>query len=336
MIHYDPVEFYGTIHNKSSGHSYARFQELQLRKGDMIDVVYVNDVMPYVTKPINDWNLENEQKTMPEMFPALCPICGAEVIVSDSGKSAKCPNPDCGGRQLARMVNSCAKLGMDGFGESTIAQIGKYHLHEMFDLLTCENWEEELHIRGFGPVEASNVHNQVIALCNREITDAQILGSVGFTGISTKTWELILPEIDYDKLHEMFNMLDPSKIYYKRTVEFLSSIKGIGPATADTIAREFTYFQKDADWIFQHGKVVKFVPRTGKKIRFTGFRDKAFCEYLNSIGFLADDDADVTRDTYVLLVPDSSYQSKKTQKAKRQNIMIVPINEFRENIERYK
>ena len=176
----------------------------------------------------------------------------------------------------------------------------------------------------------------MVALCNREITDAQILGSVGFTGISTKTWELILPEIDYDKLHEMFNMLDPSKIYYKRTVEFLSSIKGIGPATADTIAREFTYFQKDADWIFQHGKVVKFVPRTGKKIRFTGFRDKAFCEYLNSIGFLADDDADVTRDTYVLLVPDASYQSKKTQKAKRQNIMIVPINEFRENIESYK
>ena len=40
--------------------------------------------------------------------------------------------------------------------------------------------------------------------------------------------------------------------------------------------------------------------------------------------------------TKVLLVPDASYQSKKTQKAKRQNIMIVPINEFRENIERYK
>lgn len=336
MIHYDPVEFYGTIHNKSSGHSYARFQELQLRKGDMIDVEYVNDVMPYVTKPINDWNLENEQKMMPEPFPHLCPICGAEVIVSDSGKSARCPNPDCGGRQLARMVNSCAKLGLDGFGEATVAQIGKYHLHEMFDLLTCENWEEELHIRGFGPIEAANAHNQIMALTSREITDAQLLGSVGFTGISTKTWELVLPEIDYDKLREMFNMLDPSKIYYKRTVNFLSSIKGIGPATADTIAREFTYFQKDVDWVIQHGKVVRFVPRTGKKIRFTGFRDKAFCEYLNSIGFLADDDADVTKDTFVLLVPDSSFQSKKTQKAKKQNILIVPVNEFRENIENYK
>ena len=336
MIHYDPVEFYGTIHNKSSGHSYARFQELQLRKGDMVDVEYVNDVMPYVSKPMNDWNLENEQKIAPEQFPHICPICGSEVVVSDSGKSAKCPNPDCGGRQLSRMVNSCAKLGMDGFGESTIAQIGKYHLCEMFELLTADNWEEELRIRGFGPVEAMNAHNQVVYLLNREINEAQLLGSVGFTSISTKTWELILPEIDYGKLHEMFNMLDPSRIYYKRTVEFLSSIKGIGPATADTIAREFTYFQNDVDWVIQHGKVTKYIPKTGKKIRFTGFRDKALCEYLNSIGFLADDNADVTRDTFVLLVPDSSYRSNKIQKAKRFNIPIVPVNEFRENVESYK
>ena len=336
MIHYDPVEFYGTIHNKSSGHSYARFQELSLRKGDMVDVEYVNDVMPYVTKPINDWNLENEQKCAPEPFPATCPICGGPVTVSDSGKSAKCTNPDCGGRQLARMVNSCSKLGMDGFGESTIAQIGKYHLHEMFELVTQDNWEEELRIRGFGPVESANIHNQVIALLSREITDAQVLGSVGFTGISTKTWELILPEIDYNKLHEMFNMLDPSRIYYNRTVSFLASIKGIGPATADTIAREFTYFQKDVDWIIAHGKVFQFIPRIGKKIRFSGFRDKALCEYLNSVGFLADDDADVSKDTFALLVPDTSFQSSKTRKAKRYGIMIIPVNEFKENIESYK
>ena len=336
MIHYDPVEFYGTIHNKSSGHSYARFQELQLRIGDAIDVEYVNDVMPYVTKPMNDWNIENEQKVLPEMFPHLCPICGAEIVVSDSGKSAKCPNPDCGGRQLSRMVNSCAKLGMDGFGEATIAQIGKYHLHEMFELLTQDNWEEELRIRGFGPIEATNVHNQVISLLNREITDAQLMGSVGFTGISTKTFELILPVIDYHKLREMFNMLDPSKIYYKRTVNFMASIKGIGPATADTIAREFTYFQKDIDWVFQHGKVVRFVPRSGKKVRFSGFRDKILCEYLNSLGFLADDEADLTKDTYVLLVPDVSYVSKTVEKARRFNIQIVPVNEFKENIESYK
>ena len=234
------------------------------------------------------------------------------------------------------MVNSCAKLGMDGFGESTIAQIGKYHLHEMFELLTHNDWEEELRIRGFGPVEAMNIHNQVISLMNREINEAQLLGSVGFTGISNKTWEIILPEFDYSTLHQLFNAHDQSDAYHKMIVQTLSSIKGIGPMTADTIVREFHYFQNDVDWLIQHGRVVKYVPRTGRKIRFTGFRDKALCEYLNRIGFLADDNADVSKDTSILLVPDTSFQSRKTQKAEQLGIMIVPVNEFRENIENYR
>ena len=69
MIHYDPVEFYGTIHTKSSGHSYARFNELALHKGDIISVEYVNDVMPYVSRPINDFNLDNEKIVPLEVFP---------------------------------------------------------------------------------------------------------------------------------------------------------------------------------------------------------------------------------------------------------------------------
>ena len=55
--------------------------------------------MPYVSKPINDWNLENASNYQPEPFPASCPICGRPVSISETGKSAYCTNPDCGGRQ---------------------------------------------------------------------------------------------------------------------------------------------------------------------------------------------------------------------------------------------
>ena len=49
MIHYDPVEFMGTIHTKSTGSSLNRFNNLGLKYGDIINVTYVNDVMPYVS-----------------------------------------------------------------------------------------------------------------------------------------------------------------------------------------------------------------------------------------------------------------------------------------------
>jgi NAD-dependent DNA ligase len=59
MIHYDPVEFYGMINTKSSGHSYARFIELDLHPNDILEIEYVNDVIAYVKKaqiPENQFN----------------------------------------------------------------------------------------------------------------------------------------------------------------------------------------------------------------------------------------------------------------------------------------
>ena len=38
MIHYAPIEFFGTFHNKTSGASLNRFNELALRPGDIIEV----------------------------------------------------------------------------------------------------------------------------------------------------------------------------------------------------------------------------------------------------------------------------------------------------------
>lgn len=332
MIHYDPVEFYGTIHPKSSGHSYARFQELKLHKGDVVSVEYMNDVMPYVSKPINDWNLDNEKVTPIEEFPKVCPICGYPIEISDSGKSARCYNPECGGRQLARMVNTCVKLGMNGFGEATIAKLGCYHLYQMGEILLDRNRILE---KGFGPGECENMINEFTKVLDNPMFDSVLLGSIGFTGISTKTWELILPKLDYHKLKELLNMLDPSGIYKKRAAEFMASIKGIGPATADTIVREFKTFEKDIDWMYAHGNIMRYQKIQGKKVRFTGFRDKDFVDYLRRKGFDADDNAPVTKDTDILLVPHEGHSSNKTQVAFRYGITIVPVQEFRENISKY-
>ena len=111
MIHYDSVEFYGTIHPKSTGHSYKRFKELNLAVGDIICAEYVNDVMPYVTKPFNEWN-EFGNPNPKEQFPTACPVCGGPLQISSSGRSVKCVNPNCGGRIRARLVNMFSKLNV--------------------------------------------------------------------------------------------------------------------------------------------------------------------------------------------------------------------------------
>ena len=47
MVHFKPAEFIGTIHTKQTIHSFQRFNELKLIKGQEIDIDYVNDVISY-------------------------------------------------------------------------------------------------------------------------------------------------------------------------------------------------------------------------------------------------------------------------------------------------
>ena len=334
MIHYDPVEFYGTIHDKSSGHSLARFKELNLHKGDIINVEYVNEVMPYVSKPIaNDINLQNEKILPPEQFPINCPICGMQISISNSGRSASCTNPNCGGRQLARMVNMCAKLDLEGFGPSTIDALGCKSLKQLVELLTAPNANELLAERGFGPVESSNMIVQINNLMTKPMEDSKLLGAIGFTSISTKTFEIILNKVNLDKLRELFNILDPSGYYNQVGIDYMKAIRGVGPLTAERIAKEWKYFSDDIEYMVKNANIVPYVQKVGKKICFSGFRDKNLIDYLESLGFSYTNN--VTKDVFAVLVADANTKSAKTQSANKFGIMIVPAKDFVDNLEQY-
>lgn len=331
MIHYDPVEFYGTIHDKSTGHSYARFKELNLHIGDVIDVEYVNDVMPYVTKPTNDHNRINGQNVKAEEFPTTCPNCGSNLEISESGKSVKCINLNCGSRQVARMVNMCAKLGLNGFGEKTIEQM-KTNSLESLVATTHEKLDNSvLKICGFGDVECSNLSAEVMRVIrDRNITDADWIGSLGFDNVSAKTWKQILSVIKLKDLNELLMNRE-----YDKVRAILSSIKGIGTMTIDTIISEYEFFKEDILFILTFINPTQYVVTHGKVIRATGFRDKELFAYLRSFGCDADDNGSLTKNTDILLVPSTSFASSKTAKAMQYGVQIVDVNEFKNNISSY-
>ena len=330
MIHYDPVEFYGTIHPKSSGHSYAKFKELDLHKGDILDIEYVNDVMPYVSKPLNQFNIKNDEITPPEEFPMNCPICGQPILISDSGRSAKCTNPNCGGRSLARMVNMCAKLNMNGFGEATINQLDVLHLKDLMEIFNSNEPGYILSQKGFGPGEISNMTEEIDKIMMNPLMDSTLLGCLGFDNISTKTWALILTHNTIEDIDNLIMLHDPKVFTLK-----MSDIKGIGPSTIETILNEWEYFRDDILYMLKNAHIIHYQPISGKKVRATGFRDKDLFEYLRVLGFDADDNGSLTKDTDILLVPYDGFTSTKTQKAQQYNTMIVPVNEFRDNISKY-
>ena len=318
MIHYTPVEFYGTIHTKSSGHSYRRFMDLGLAKGDVIQVEYTNDVMPYVTKPTITNNIVNPNP--PEVFPIHCPFCGSEIVFADSNKSAYCPNINCPERCVTKIANMMDKLNLKDFGEETFRFLGTKSLTQLLNY-TYED------VKALGPITAEKLLERIAELKSTPIYDYKVIGSIGFSGIAIETWRKILNVVSLEKI-----MNESDETLFNTLV----SIKGIGQVIANTIVIERHMFREDLMQIINFPNLIYSLGKVeGKSIRFTGCRpDEEVYNYLTSKGCDARPDAGVTKTTNILVVPYIGFSSSKTSKVGPDTV-IVDIVEFRNNVDNY-
>lgn len=329
MIHFAPVMFFGTIHDKASGHSYARFKELGLRTNDIIDVEYTNDVMAYVTKPDNSYNEQNSHINALCGFPSYCPSCGTKLEISQSGKNAKCPNLDCKERNIARVNSMFKKLNIKDFSDAYISKIGKYHLKDMF-ALTKED------VSFLGEINSQKFIDSMNELKTKDIYDYRIIGALGFTNVATEKWKTILK--NYDIYEIMLTLMEENG--EERLKDMIVGIKGIGPETANTIVTELPFFMDDIALISVMDNVIPIKVIISKlnikKIRFTGCRDSELIEFLSSKGHDITGGS-LTKDTDILLIPYEGYESSKTKKAESNGskTIIVSIDEFRNNMEFY-
>lgn len=318
MIHYTPVEFYGTIHSKSSGHSYKRFNELGLAIGDIVQIKYTNDVMPYVTKPEVQNNFSNQNKPIP--FPTNCPCCGTPLIINPSGKSAICPNKNCSERIISKMANMMSKLNLKDFGEETFRALGTTSLHQLL------NYKFE-DVEFLGHLTALKLIERIEEIKNTPIYDYKIMGAIGFTGLATETWRKILNVIP---LYDIINLSD-GELFVA-----LSNIKGIGSKSAAIIIEERHILKDDLNSIMELKNVISsFGLKQGMIIRYTGCRpDEELTAYLTSKGCDARPDAGVTKNTDILVVPYHGFTSYKVNKV-GDNTKIIDMAAFKANPDLY-
>lgn len=321
LIHFTPIEFLGGIHTKASGHSYKRFMELNLAIGDIIQAEYVNDVMPYITKPEIHKNFVNNNP--PEQFPTMCPFCGSKIMITDSGKSAYCPNKDCPERVVARVTNMLAKLELKDFSEATVRSLAIKSLSDLFELTEPNMMEFVLEI--LGPVNSEKLIQRINNLKNTPIYDYKLIGSIGFSGIAIETWKKILNSIHIIDIINMNNDM----LY-----SMLRSIKGIGDVIALTIINERSSFMDDLELIQRLPNIIHTFGMKGEKtIRYTGCRpSKELTSYLMNKGYDARPNAGVTKSTDILVIPYAGFTSSKTSKV-GDNTLIIPIDEFINNID---
>lgn len=319
MVHFKPVEFIGTIHTKQTAHSLQRFNELSLIKGQEIDIKYVNDVMTYITKPDTQHNRDLASTQTPEEFIKVCPFCGSPIEISDSGKSARCPNIHCHERSIMRVVDMIDKLGFKDIAEETIRLLDITdfgHLVQPYDNGYLENV--------LGPLTAQKFEYYINQLKTQPIPDYQIMAALCFEGMAEEKWKNILKLYDLPELYSYSKSRDQLR-------SILVSIQGVGAMTADAVADGFINYSSDIEYILQNIHLVNTKDQASKpKVALTGTRDPMLISIINTAGMDCSDKYGVTKDTALLITTDLNSTSTKMQKAKKYGVKIMTPEQFYE------
>lgn len=306
MAEFELIDFLGTTHNIASLHSYKRYKELGLVKGETIRVDYVNDCMAYISK---------YEDTINEVPDIICPSCGYEVTIVK--EMAYCPNINCDGRNIARVTDMLAKLGFMGISDSFVINTGIRTLSQL-----CNINEDFLRNCGFGEVQIVNIIEEIKRAQLNNIMDYDFIGAFGFLGVSSERFKIILSQYNLD---ELFNICEEND-----TIK-LTSIKGIGDIIAFNIIEGMKYFKEDILYSVKYFNVIESKRLYNDnliQVRFSGIRDNELLSLLNSNGYDAGYSS-VTKETKYLIVPDENYNSNNVSKAKKYGVTIIPIYEAR-------
>ena len=301
MAHFEPVDFMGAIHDKTTIHSYARFKNLRLCKGDKVNLSLNNDVIVYLTKAEDDNSREDREQYL-EKFPTHCPSCGTKLKYSLSGDTAYCPNFYCRERSLNRIAGMLQKLGVKDFSLETVRALDIKNVIELFNVDTKRAQQV------LGTNNGIKFKKTIEALKDVELPDYRVLASLGFPGIGNITWLKLLQGAPIDVLLNG-TIDDIANCYHKVKV-------GIGPKTIRCIMTERDHFREEIEFLYKNLKILNTnvgVVRKRKVVVFSGVRDQQLEKLFEEKGFGISDS--FVNTCTVLVVPNIGYISTKVKKA---------------------
>ena len=321
----EPVQMEGVTVSRVTGYNAAYIIENHICSGAIIEITRSGDVIPKHLKTIA-YNRDGYVKEMENL--ALCPSCGCGVKWGDNHVNLICTNPCCKERNISEIVYFWRTLGCEGFDEPIIRKLYENGCRELknFYIFGTKNF----YSRVLGSKKGEAVLNEIMRIRGVGLPLAKVMTAYNiFNGkLAEKTCQYILDNLPDEKI------LDIEFGAYKvvdLTVEQLTSISGIGETTA------IIFLNGLRNFINRMGIKVSYVRTPQVKLEegveklyvcMTGFRDKALEKAFTDKGH--EIVAGVTKKCNLLVVKDKNSTSSKMQKAQKEGIRIVTIQEANE------
>ena len=257
---FDPVKVMGSTIRRATLHNGDYINSKNLKIGDNIFVHKAGDVIPEVVGPCLEDRTGNEREFV---MPDKCPICGASLVLTESGIDLKCPNDLCPARNIESLIHFCDRKAMniEGLGERIIEDFyNMKFITNIIDIYNIKDRKEELiELEGFGDKSVNKLLDNIEK--SKQNSLEKLLFAIGISGIGEKNAKILAK-----KFMNIDNLMNAS-------LEDLTNISDVGPILANSI---YNFF-RDEDNI----KLINDLKNIGMNMNYLGAQIKENEELLN-------------------------------------------------------
>src|SRR6266550_2495758 len=118
-----PVPIGGTTGSRATLHNMDEIDRLGLKIGDWVEVQRGGDVIPKVTRVVEDKAHPRGHKSF--NMPEKCPICGTHVVRSEGEVDHRCVNANCPAKLRETILHFASRhvMNIEGMGDALVNQL---------------------------------------------------------------------------------------------------------------------------------------------------------------------------------------------------------------------
>src|SRR5216683_1032623 len=255
-----PVPIGGTTVSRATLHNMDEIERLGVKIGDWVEVERGGDVIPKVTRVLDDKDHPRGHKSF--RMPEKCPVCGGHVVRTEGEVDHRCVNQKCPAKLRETILHFASRgvMNIDGMGDALVNQLTERRMvKDVADIYKLTK-ADLLKLEPMGDKSAQNVLNEIER--SKKLPLERVIYGLGIRFVGERTAQF---------LAEHFGALDE---LVKASEEELQQVQEVGPRIAKSIV-EFFAEPKNRELV-EELRTAGLTLRGKKKERGTKLAGKTF------------------------------------------------------------
>jgi len=220
-----PVPIGGTTVSRATLHNMDEIDRLGVKIGDWVEVERGGDVIPKVTRVIEDKNHPRGHKSF--HMPERCPVCGGHVVRTEGEADHRCVNANCPAKLRETILHFASRgvMNIDGLGDALVTQLTDRKLvNNVADIYKLTK-ADLLSLERMGDKSAQNVLDEIEG--SKKLPLERVIYGLGIRFVGERTAQF---------LAEHFGSMDA---LMQASEEELQEVNEVGPRIAESIVEFF-------------------------------------------------------------------------------------------------